>query len=136
MARRHFTPDEANGLLAEVRPAAEELVAHRRALAEATAKRARLTARIAGNGGDFDPQEPRELEEQLERELEAVAQAVQRLEHLGVLVKDAERGLVDFPALRENGEEVLLCWQVGEEEIAYWHGLEEGFAGRKSLPFE
>jgi hypothetical protein len=136
MARRHFTPDEANELLEEVRPAAEELVAHRRAWMEATAKRARLTSRIAGNGGDFDPQEPRELEEELERELEAVAEAVQRLERLGVLVKDAERGLVDFPALRENGEEVLLCWQVGEDEIAFWHGLEEGFAGRKPLPLD
>jgi hypothetical protein len=136
MAERHFTPEEANGLLSEVRPAAEELVAHRRAMVEAAAGQARLVQRIAGNGGDFDPQEPRELEEQLERELEAVAHAVQRLEHLGVLVKDAERGLVDFPALRENGEEVLLCWQVGEEEIAYWHGLEEGFAGRKPLPLE
>ena len=51
---------------------------------------------------------------------------------LGVLVKDLDRGLVDFPALRD-GEEVLLCWQVGEGEIAYWHGLEEGFAGRKPL---
>jgi hypothetical protein len=136
MARRHFTPDEANELLEEVRPAAEELVAHRRAWMEATAKGARLTSRIAGNGGDFDPQEPRELEEELERELEAVAEAVQRLERLGVLVKDAERGLVDFPALRENGEEVLLCWQVGEDEIAFWHGLEEGFAGRKPLPLD
>ena len=136
MARRHFTPAEANELLAEVRPAAEELVAHRRAWMETTAKRARLISRIAGNGGDFDPQEPRELEEELERELEAVAEAVQRLERLGVLVKDAERGLVDFPALRENGEEVLLCWQLGEDEIAYWHGLEEGFAGRKPLPLD
>ncbi len=136
MVQRHFTPEEANELLAEVRPAAEELVAHRGALLMATAKRARLVSRIAGNGGDFDPQEPRELAEQLEREREGVAQALERLERLGVLVKDADRGLVDFPALREDGEEVLLCWQVGEDEIAYWHGLEEGFAGRKPLPLD
>jgi len=136
MAQRHFTPDEANERLAEVRPLAEALVAHRRALLLATAKRARLVSRIAGNGGDFDPQEPRELEEQIEREAEAVGQAAERLERLGVLVKDADRGLVDFPAIREDGEEVLLCWQVGEDEIAYWHGLEEGFAGRKPLPLD
>jgi hypothetical protein len=135
MAHRYFTPDEANELLHEVRPAAEELVAHSRALVVATARRARLVGRIAGNGGDFDPQEPRELEEQIQREAEAVARAVERLEGLGVLVKDADRGLVDFPALR-GGEEVLLCWQVGEDEIAYWHGLEEGFAGRKPLPLD
>jgi hypothetical protein len=136
MARRYFTPDEANALLPEVREAAETLVGHRRALIEATAKRAHLASQIAGNGGDFDPQEPRELEEELEREAGAMGHAVERLEGLGVLVKDADRGLVDFPALRENGEEVLLCWQLGEEEIAFWHGVEEGFAGRKPLPLD
>jgi len=135
MAERHFTPEEANVLLAEVRPAAEELVAHRRAMAEAAAAQARLVRRIAGNGGDFDPQEPRSLEETFEREADAVARCVERLEHLGVLVKDLERGLVDFPALRD-GKEVLLCWEVGEDEVAFWHGLEEGFAGRKPLPFD
>jgi hypothetical protein len=136
MAPRYFTPDEANELLPEVRAAAETLVEHRRALVEATAKRAELATRIAGNGGDFDPQEPRELEEELEREAEAVARAVSSLEELGVQVKDLDRGLVDFPALRANGEEVLLCWQVGENEVAFWHGLEEGFAGRKHLPLD
>jgi hypothetical protein len=135
MPRRYFTPEEANALLDEVRPAAEALVAHRRAMTVAAGRRARLVQRIAGNGGDFDPQEPRALEEQFEREGQAVARCVERLERLGVLVKDLDRGLVDFPALREE-EEVLLCWQVGEDEVAFWHGLEEGFAGRKPLPFD
>ena len=122
-------------LLGEVRPAAEELVAHRRAMAEAAAAQARLVRRIAGNGGDFDPQEPRALEEEFEREGREVARCVEQLEGLGVLVKDLDRGLVDFPALRD-GEEVLLCWEVGEDEVAFWHGLDEGFAGRKPLPFD
>ena|SRR2546425_9208869 len=135
MAERHFTPEEANALLGEVRPAAEELVAHRRAMTVAAARQAQLVRRIAGNGGDFDPQEPRTLEEQFERETEEVARCVEQLERLGVVVKDLDRGLVDFPALR-HGEEVLLCWQVGEGEVAYWHGLEEGFAGRKPLPLD
>ena len=135
MAERHFTPEEANALLGEVRPAAEELVAHRRAMTVAAARQAQLVRRIAGNGGDFDPQEPRTLEEQFERETEEVARCVEQLERLGVVVKDLDRGLVDFPALR-HGEEVLLCWQVGEDEVAYWHGLEEGFAGRKPLPLD
>jgi hypothetical protein len=136
MAQRYFTAEEANELLAEVRPAAEELVERRRALTLVTVKRARLVSRIAGNGGDFDPQEPRELQEEFHREAKAVGKAVERLERLGVDVKDADRGLVDFPALRENGEEVLLCWELGEDEVAYWHGLEEGFAGRKPLPLD
>jgi hypothetical protein len=136
MAQRYFTAEEANELLPEVRLAAEELVERRLAARAVAAKRAQLVTRIAGNGGDFDPQEPRELEEDFERETAAVAEAVVQLERLGVIVKDADRGLVDFPALRESGEEVLLCWQVGEDEIAYWHGLEEGFAGRKPLPLD
>jgi len=135
MAERHFTREEATALLEEVRPVAEALVAHRRALTVAAARRAMITARISGNGGDFDPQEPRELDEQLEREAEAVKRAVEQLQRLGVLVKDLDRGLVDFPSLRD-GEEVLLCWQVGEGEIAHWHGVDEGFAGRKPLDFD
>jgi hypothetical protein len=136
MAQRYFTADEANELLPEVRAVAEDLVEHRLAARAVAAERAQLVTRIAGNGGDFDPQEPRELEEDFERETVAMAEAVEKLERLGVIVKDADRGLVDFPALRESGEEVLLCWQVGEDEIAYWHGLEEGFAGRKPLPLD
>jgi hypothetical protein len=135
MAQRYFTPSEANELLVEVRPLAESLVQHRQGMRVAAERRARLTARIAGNGGDLDPQEPGELDEQFQRESHAVTQAAERLERLGVLVKDLDSGLVDFPALHE-GEEVLLCWQVGEDEVAHWHGVDEGFAGRKPLPFE
>lgn len=135
MAPRYFTPSEANDLLAEVRPLAEALVEHRGGMRLAAERRARLTTRIAGNGGDLDPQEPGELDEQFERESQAVAQAVDRLQQLGVVVKDLDRGLVDFPALR-RGEEVLLCWQVGEDEVAFWHGVDEGFAGRKPLPLD
>jgi hypothetical protein len=135
MATRYFTPEEANALLPEVRPVAERLVAHRRAMAVMAARRARYVQRIAGNGGDFDPQEQRTLEEEFEREGAAVAACVAQLEELGVLVKDLDRGLVDFPALRD-GEEVLLCWEVGEDEVAFWHGVDEGFAGRKPLPLD
>jgi hypothetical protein len=135
MAERHFTPEEANALLDEVRPVAEAMVEHRRAFTVSAARRARLTARISGNGGDLDPQEPGELDEQLEREAGAVGRAVEQLEALGVQVKDLDRGLVDFPALHD-GREVLLCWQVGEEEVGYWHGVDEGFAGRKPLPLD
>jgi hypothetical protein len=135
MATRYFTPSEANELLAKVRPLAESLVEHRQGMRRAAERRARLTARIAGNGGDLDPQEPGELDEEFQRESHAVTQAGERLERLGVLVKDLDRGLVDFPALHE-GEEVLLCWQVGEVEVAYWHTLDEGYAGRKPLPLD
>jgi hypothetical protein len=88
--------------------------------------------RISGNGGDLAPSDLSELAEEVEEHATALARSVQELSALGVHVKDLERGLVDFPALRE-GEEVLLCWQLGEDEVAYWHGLDDGFAGRQPL---
>jgi hypothetical protein len=133
VAERYFTPAEANEALATVRPLAEELVGHRRALREAQERRAELTRRIAGNGGSLDARRVATLAARVNREAEAVARAVARIQELGVLVKDLDRGLVDFPALRGD-EEVLLCWEVGEDEVGYWHGLEEGFAGRRPLP--
>jgi hypothetical protein len=54
------------------------------------------------------------------------------IESLGVELKDLELGLVDFPAERD-GRRVFLCWQYGEPEVAYWHGTDEGFAGRKPI---
>jgi len=135
MAERYFTPSEANDLLPEVRPLAQSLVEHRRGMRLAAERRARLTARIAGNGGDLDPQEPSELDEEFERESQAVARAAAGLQRLGVLVKDLDSGLVDFPALHE-GEEVLLCGQLAEDEVAHWHRVDAGFAGRKPLPLD
>ncbi len=58
---------------------------------------------------------------------------MRELSEAGIQVKDLEAGLVDFPHLRQ-GEEVFLCWKLGEETIGYWHELESGFAGRKLLP--
>lgn len=135
MADRYFTPDEANELLPTVRSLAERMVARRRALAVATARHARLAAKIASNGGGVHPQQVDELRATLEAEAAAVVECVEQLQALGVLVKDLDQGLVDFPA-RRGDEEVLLCWHVGEDEVAFWHGVEEGFAGRKPLPLE
>ena len=135
MAERHFTPEEANALLPEVRALAERMVAHRRSLAVATVRHARLAAKIAGNGGGVNAHEVDKLRTAVEAEANAVAACVEELQSLGVQVKDLDEGLVDFPALRGD-EEVLLCWRLGEDEVAFWHGTDEGFAGRKSLPLE
>ena len=54
------------------------------------------------------------------------------VQDLGLLVKDLDAGLVDFPSVRD-GEEVLLCWRLGEDEVAFWHGYDDGFAGRRPL---
>jgi hypothetical protein len=133
VADRYFTPEEANEALAIVRPLAEELVARRRALRDAGEHREALRHRLAGNGDGLDARRAAAAETEMSREAELLERCLSRIGELGVLVKDLDRGLVDFPALRGD-EEVLLCWQVGEEEVAHWHGLEEGFAGRKPLP--
>jgi hypothetical protein len=130
---RTFTPEEANAALDEVRPLAERMVRHGRGLARAQSRQAELQSRIAGNGSHIRPDEPSRLAAAVDREAAGLARCIERLHGLGVLVKDVQHGLLDFPALRGE-EEVLLCWHVGEDEVAYWHGLEDGFAGRKPLP--
>jgi hypothetical protein len=135
VAQRHFTAEEANALLPTVRPIAERMVTHRRALAVATVRHARIAAKIAGNGGGVDPHEIDRLQATVEAEAQAVADAVDELQRLGLQVKDLDEGLVDFPALRGD-DEVLLCWRLGEDEVAYWHTVADGFAGRRPLPLE
>jgi len=129
---RRFTPEEANAELAEIRPLVEQLVAHRREQQRLQAERQELASRIAGNGGGIDSSALAELEEAERAERVEVVRCVNAVHERGAIVKDVDTGLIDFPALRE-GEEVLLCWQLGEEQVAHWHGLEEGFAGRKRL---
>jgi hypothetical protein len=129
---RYFTVDEANEALEELRPLAEQMVERRRELVEAQARRASLGAQVGTNGGDLTPSDFAEADEQLELAASELAQCIELIQGAGVLIKDLDRGLLDFPALRD-GEEILLCWHVGEDEIRFWHGVEEGFAGRKPL---
>jgi len=132
---RYFTPEEANAALAEVRPLVEQMVERRRELVAAQERQERVAARIGGNGGGIEPSELAELEEDVRVAAEGIAECISHIQRLGAQVKDLDAGLIDFPALR-RGEEVLLCWHLGEEEIGYWHGLEDGFAGRRPLPLE
>jgi hypothetical protein len=132
---RLFTPEEANEALAEVRPVAERMVRARRTLTAAMRRQRELVMRIAGNGGDLSPGEVRDAAAEAERAVEAIDECVAALEAAGVQVKDLDEGLVDFPA-RHAGRDILLCWKVGEPAVAHWHGVDEGFAGRKPLPFD
>jgi hypothetical protein len=130
---RIFTAAEANAALVELRPIVERMVQHRRNLTAAQSLQTELLMRIAGNGGDLQPGELREVAATMEREASAIGRCVERINAAGAQVKSLEEGLLDFPA-RWGDEDVLLCWKLGEDEIRYWHGLEEGFAGRKPLP--
>ena len=132
---RHFTPEEANAELAEVRPLVERMVERRRAHAEAQERQEELEGHNRGNGGGIPPATLAEAAAEVDAEGRKLTRIVDELGELGVQVKDPDEGLVDFPALR-RGETVLLCWKLGEDEIRYWHGLEDGYAGRRPLPLD
>lgn len=129
---RTFTLEEANALLAEVAPLVERMVERKRAFEQAEAEREELLVQIAGNGGDLTPSDVAEAATRVAEEAAALSTLVEEIQEHGVQVKDLDLGLVDFPAIRD-GEVVLLCWRLGEEEIAFWHGTDEGYAGRKPL---
>jgi hypothetical protein len=130
---RYFTPEEANDALAAVRPLAERMVEHRRALLQGQGTEEQLAARIAGNGR-LAPGELARAHDEAAREAAGLTRCLEAIQELGGIVKDLDRGLVDFPARRGSGD-VLLCWQLGEAEVAHWHGLDDGFSGRRPLPF-
>jgi hypothetical protein len=130
---RTFTPEEANAALVELRPVVEQMVQHRRNLAAAQKLQTELVTRIAGNGGDMMPSDLQDAAETIQREADAIADCAERINSAGAEIKSLEEGLLDFPAKRGD-EVVLLCWKLGEDEIRFWHGVDEGFAGRKPLP--
>jgi hypothetical protein len=121
---RHYTLEQANAALPWVR---ERLERVRDAQARLTEKEAReaLSEAAPGNGGG----EPGQVVSEGFLDLRS---ALSELEQMDIVVRDAERGLVDFPAIRD-GREVYLCWLEEEDEIGFWHELEAGYAGRQPL---
>jgi hypothetical protein len=121
---RHYTLDQANAALPWVTERIERLRAARDGFADEDAREA-LGDATPGNGGG----EPGRVVSEAFLELR---NAASELDAVDVLVRDIDRGLVDFPALRE-GKEIYLCWEEGEPEIGYWHDLDAGFGGRQAL---
>ena len=132
---RHFTPEEANAALEHVRPLVEQLVVGRAEHIAALERQEELETKIRGNGGGIPPVQLADATADVETRARRLAQLVDAIAGHGAEVKDVDSGLIDFPALR-NGETVLLCWQLGEDEIAFWHGTEDGFTGRRPLPID
>lgn len=133
MSERYFNRKEAEELLPRIRKSLEKVREQKRTLDSLDQELAQASARIMMLGGSIPPY--RELvRKKAEREqfVSNLEEAVNRIQEIGCVVKDLDAGLVDFPTLRD-GREVYLCWKLGEKRIEYWHGLEEGFAGRKPL---
>lgn len=123
--KRYFTVEEANQALEALRPLMAEILAIRDWLAAEHPALLPVLEKIAGNGGS-------PAASQMVSEFARIEALVHMIEAQGVLVKDVNQGLLDFPSLRE-GREVYLCWQYGEGRIAFWHEVEAGFAGRQAL---
>lgn len=122
---RYFTLDEANALLEELLPVIEDVMAIRNRIIEIKPELESGLEKALGNGGS---QATGELLGLMSR----VSRLVDQIQTTGVLVKDLDRALLDFPSDRD-GQTVFLCWQYGEPSIAYWHDIEAGFAGREPL---
>lgn len=129
---RRYTTEEANALLAQILPVLQQL---RTAVTELRTIRAGASADRRGASADGVPIEtpPTEgADGRLDELTGQIQDCVDLLEGWGVLLKDPERGLIDFYHDRD-GETVFLCYQLGEPNIGYWHSTADGFVGRKPL---
>lgn len=131
--RRHFTLEQAHTLLPEVSrllaKASEAQLERQRAKADLLSYRRRL---VLSGGVIPNANRMGAYEDQAKIAHQVLSQTINGLEELGLEVKDIERGIVDFPT-RYRGQTVYLCFRAGEDEIRYWHGMEEGFKGRKRI---
>jgi hypothetical protein len=130
---RYFTPVEVERLIPRLTEIMERVMAARADAGEARAwldeEQRRIT--VAG-GGLVDQAAWAAARQRLERGGTAMQEGLKAIQALGGVTKDLGLGLVDFPHLRE-GRVVNLCWRYGEAQITHWHGLAEGYAGRKPL---
>ena len=101
-------------------------------LLDARTKLSALLEVIHSNGGSTHDEEVHDLRSRVEKSTEALRLPLEEFEERGIIIRDLQRGLIDFPAMRE-GREVYLCWIYGEERIDYWHEIDTGFAGRQPL---
>ena len=130
---RKFTLEQAQALLPEVERLMRSAVAARESYEAAEAEIQGVKRKAAVMGGvSMNPRRLRELNQSREAGAQTIRESIEGIHEMGVQVKDLNMGLADFPTLY-RGAEVLLCWKLGETGISYWHGLEEGFGGRKRI---
>jgi hypothetical protein len=122
---KHFTPDEANQLLPQVRSLVIQVMHARQVIIDARPELWPVLEKGLGNGGSKKAGE-------MLIEFKRIEDGLNALKELGVVVKDISIGLVDFPALRA-GREILLCWKYDEPQVAFWHELQSGYAGRQKM---
>jgi hypothetical protein len=121
---RHFTLAEANALIPRLSDLLTQLREAKDELTDEEAHEALSEAAPANGGGDHGRQVGVAFLE--------VRRLLETIEQSGLVLRDIDRGLVDFPALID-GREIYLCWELGEDEVGYWHDLDAGYGGREPL---
>ena len=130
---RYFTLAEARAALPVVGRSIREAVQAKAHYQEAEKAIQDLVQRILMRGGlNVDTVAAEAWKAQYDSNAQTLKNSMERIEDLGVLVKDLDIGLVDFPTLF-RGEEVYLCWRMDEDDIDHWHGVNEGFNGRRPI---
>lgn len=130
---RYFTLDEARATLQQAGRLIHDAVQAKDRFQQAESALQELVHRIMTRGGIMVDQVSAESwKTQRENSEQTLQIAIGKLEDAGCVVKDLDVGLVDFPTLF-RGEEVYLCWRMDEDDIGYWHGVHEGFSGRRPI---
>jgi hypothetical protein len=121
---RHFTRAEANALLPQLTAMLDRLREAKDDLTDTEAHEALSEASPSNGGGGEGKQVGVAFLE--------VRRLLGTIEEAGIVLRDIDRGLVDFPAMLD-GREIYLCWELGEDDVGYWHELETGYGGREPL---
>lgn len=124
---KYYTPQEANKALPEVKRKFNFIVSLRNQILALQDELEKLVE----SGGSLEIYMTKKQE--LNTSVSNLYKAIEGLEAMGVSIKSVDEELLDFPSMRFE-EEVWLCWKAGEDEVKFWHGKDEGFAGRKPLP--
>ena len=130
--KRYFTLQEADRQIPWLSEQVQLIAAARADLASVRRELEAIVRQSRGNGHSGLDQELTVKRRETEALADRLAQLTQGVDDRGIILRDPDRGLVDFPSLLE-GREVCLCWLVGEERIGFWHELDTGFAGRQAL---
>lgn len=137
MADRYFTLDEANALVPEIAGRMNlvlQLHAHLRATCRALVNEGvRISPELLARGERIEPRggDGRQRLAHARGIYDAVREAMAEIEATGGVIKDVERGLVDFPSWLEGRREVVLCWRIGEPRVDWYHAPDAGFSGRE-----
>jgi len=133
MSSRTFTLDEAQTLLPILESLLKQAINGKKLIEEVDAETQEMAQRIFLNGGTLvNVVHVATRKAERERALQRIKDAIAEIDATGVQVKDLDVGLLDFPC-KVDDEMVLLCWKLGEPKIGFYHGMTDGFAGRKPI---